>query len=138
VTLVSANGKDPYKIFDSYDSYLKELHPRYDFYMAKVYFYRPVPTLFLKNLYFGMTHPDVPKLQKALIALGYPIPHGVTDFYGSESKAAVAAFQKSVGILDDGNNFGPRSRLALNKRLNPDVSFGGSLLTYLQALFSGV
>lgn len=134
VWLMSANGAGPYKILDSYEPYVKELDPMFDFSMAKVYFYRPLP--FLKNLYFGMTHPDVSRLQRELIALGYPIRDGVTHFYGSQTLGAVWQFQQSVGIADDGSHFGPRTRNALNKKLNPDDYFGGSLSTFLLALFS--
>lgn len=134
VWLMSANGAGPYKIFDSYDSYVKELDPMYDFSMAKVYFYRPLP--FLTNLYYGITHADVPRLQQELRALGYAIPNGITHFYGGETRAAVAQFQQSVGIVDDGSHFGPKTRNALNKKLNPDDYFGGSLSTFLLALFS--
>ena len=72
--------------------------------------------LFLKNLVYGMEDREVAFLQQALIALGYPIPHATTTFFGNETRAALNAFQKANGIQDDGSNFGPRSRLALNTR----------------------
>lgn len=139
IWLMSANGDKPYRILDSYDSYIKDLDPLFNFSMAKVYFYRPLP--FLTNLAYGQTHADVPRLQQELRALGYSIPNGITHFYGGETKRAVGAFQSANGISDpdgQGQNFGPRTRYALNKALNPEAYFGGSFTTFISSLFSGV
>lgn len=106
--------------------------------MVKRYSLTQKPHVFSKNLGFQMMDPEVKFLQRALISLGYVIPNAETVFYGTQTKAAVAKFQAANGIVDDGSNFGPRTRLALNRVLNPDTLFGGSVLTYLQALFSGV
>ena len=135
----SAKDDEPYEDFDSYDTYVKKLDPLFDFALAKVYYLTPVKTvpLFLTNLYYGITSTEVPHLQRALTSLKYAIPNGITSFYGTETRSAVMAFQRDNGIVDDGSHFGPRTRLALNRALNPDAPFGGSLLTYLQALFSG-
>lgn len=134
VQLVSANGDSPYRIFDSYEPYLKDLDPLYDFYMAKVYFYRPLP--FKKDLGYGMAHNDVRRLQAELIGLGYKIPNGISDYYGIETRRAVQEFQRAVGIRSDGTYFGPKTRLAMNRLLNPEEYFGGSILTFIDSLLS--
>lgn len=132
--LLSAIGTNPYRALDSYDTYIKELHPEYDFYMAKVYFYRPLP--FKTSLAYRQTHPEVARLQGELRGLGYSIPNGITPYYGRETRAAVFQFQHANGIEDDGTHFGPRTRNALNKTLNPDTYFGGSFSTFLEAIFA--
>lgn len=136
VQLVSAESDKPYKILTSYAPFLKDLDPLYDFAVAKVFFLTPAP--FLKNLYFQMTDPEVARLQSALVSLKYQIPHAVTNVYGTETRSAVMSFQRDHQIIDDGSHFGPRTRLALNTKLNPTAPFGGDFLTYLAAFFSGV
>lgn len=138
VTILSANNDKPYRVLDSYPEsegdFIKDLDPFYDFSVAKVYFYRPLP--FLTNLYYGITHEDVPRLQRALISFGYSIPNGITDFFGGETRKALWQFQVANGIADDGSHFGPKTRLALTRKQNPDDYFGGSISTFLLALFS--
>lgn len=131
------NSPNDVKVFDSYDNYLKDLEPLYDFGLAKVYFLTPAP--FLKNMYFQMMDDEVRRLQSALIQLGYPIPHAVTNIYGTETRGAVHAFQRDNGIEGNfGNNVGPKTRLALNTKLNPDAAFGGSFVTFIGSFFSSV
>lgn len=129
------------KVFDSYDTYVKDVEPLYDYGFAKVYYLIPVkpkPHVFTKNLGFQMMDEEVTHLQKALISLGYSIPHAVTNVYGTETRAAVAAFQRDVGIIGNfGQNFGPKTRLLMNIKMNPDALFGGSIATFLASLFSG-
>jgi peptidoglycan hydrolase-like protein with peptidoglycan-binding domain len=103
---------------------------------AKRYAITYTPHLFLKNLYFQIVDSEVAYLQKALIQLGYPIPHATTNVYGIETRAAVWRFQMSKGIVDDGSHFGPRTRQALNVALNPTTPFGGSLLTFISSIFA--
>lgn len=139
VSLVQAHNTDPYKVFDSYDTFVKDLDPLYDFGMGKVYFLTLAKSKpFLKNLYFQIVDPEVQRLQRALVSLRYVIPHAVTSVYGIETKSAVMSFQRDHGIVDDGSHFGPRTRQALNVALNPAAPFGGSLITLIQSLFSGV
>ena len=133
-----ADGMEPYRIRDSYDTFDKDLDPLYDFAIAKVIYLTPVPHLFLKNLGFQMMDEEVRHLQKALVSLNYLIPHAVTNVYGTETRSAVMAFQRDSGISDDGSHFGPRTRLALNQKLNPTAFLGGSFATWFAALFSGV
>lgn len=133
-----AKGNEPYDDFDSYDTYLKRLDPLFDFSLAKVYYLTPVAHLFLKNLGWQMTDPEVMELQKALLQLGYTIPHAVTSVYGNETRNALFKFQLDHSIADDGSHFGPRTRQAMNTVLNPSAPFGGSLITYILSFFSGV
>ena len=55
------------------------------------------------------------KLQKALISLGYPIPHYPSQIFGKETRSALWQFQVARGIGDNGRHFGPLSRAALGK-----------------------
>lgn len=85
--------------------------------------------IFLKNLALGSTDPEVAYLQNALISMGFVIPHATTEYYGNETKSALATFQKEHGIADDGSNFGPRTRLALNTTPNPGL-IGSIILAF--------
>lgn len=69
---------------------------------------------FTKNLSLGARGPDVTALQQFLIAGGYHLPSGVTGYFGGETKAAVAAFQRARGIAPVGS-VGPLTRFELNK-----------------------
>ena len=105
---------------------------------AKRYSLVRQPHVFYKNLYFPMIDKEVSCLQKALVSLGYSIPHATTDVYGTETKSAVYAFQQANGIVGNfGQNFGPRTRLQLNLAMNPDKPFGGDFWTFIGSLFSG-
>lgn len=140
--------KAKYYVFDNYydvsdGDWIKKLAEDYDFvdYGYRVFVSKEsVPThLFLKNIGFQEMSPEVENLQRALLSLGYVIPHAVTNIYGSETKGAVWRFQLEHGIEgNDGMNVGPRTRYELNKALNPSKPFGGSLWTAVQAVFSGV
>jgi hypothetical protein len=67
----------------------------------------------LSNLRWGIQHNDVKAYQKALRAKGFAKlnPSGVTGFYGAETKAMTAAFQRAQGWRgDDADGFpGPRT-----------------------------
>ena len=52
----------------------------------------------------GASGSHVVALQKALIARGHRIPAGPTGYYGSQTRAAVAAFQRSQGWRGSGAN----------------------------------
>ncbi|WP_016823214.1 peptidoglycan recognition protein family protein [Streptomyces viridosporus] len=56
-----------------------------------------VPTVELENLQYGKTNGDVVDLQKALIEHGGKIPAGATGYYGDQTRAAIAAFQRKQG-----------------------------------------
>lgn len=75
---------------------------------------------FTKDLYLGMTDPDVRELQRYLNAHGAPVsPSGAgsagkeTDYYGDKTKAALTAFQAKNGIPATGY-CGPLTRAKLN------------------------
>ncbi|MEN9390300.1 MAG: hypothetical protein RLZZ283_400 [Candidatus Parcubacteria bacterium] len=67
---------------------------------------------FTRDLTLGATGADVTALQQALIAAGYSIPAGATGYFGAQSQAAVAAWQKAAGITPAAGYFGPKSRAA--------------------------
>ncbi len=74
----------------------------------------------------AMTPSQVKVLQRALIARGYSIPSGATGFLGSQTKAAVAAFQRSQGWRGSGADGIPGSltlaRLGLSSS-GPAITF---------------
>lgn len=84
--------------------------------------------LLLKNLVYGDVGDAVSGLQRALQYLGYPIPDAVTRVYGTETRAAVAAFQADHYIRDDGTHCGPLTRFQVNRMLNPGQNLVGQLL----------
>ncbi|MET7293118.1 N-acetylmuramoyl-L-alanine amidase [Streptomyces griseoloalbus] len=55
------------------------------------------PTVALENLKYGVTNADVADLQRSLIERGEEIPAGVTGYYGDQTRAAVASFQRKQG-----------------------------------------
>ena len=57
---------------------------------------------------------DVTCLQNALIAAGYSIPAGATGYFGAQTRAAVIAWQKAVGVSPAAGFFGPISRAHWN------------------------
>lgn len=85
---------------------------------------------FNTNLTVGATGADVVALQKALINMGYDIPSvssGVASYgyFGSQTKAAVMAYQAAKGIPNTGF-VGPLTRGALNGGSTGTVSTGCS------------
>lgn len=93
--------------------------------------------VFKKNLALGDSDTEVKSLQETLVALGYSIPHGITNYYGRETKEALAFFQKDNGIIDDGSHFGPLTRLAMNGHLAPGLGFFDSLILVVRT-FLGI
>lgn len=87
-----------------------------------------VGQVFKKNLYYGAVDADVAELQRGLRYLGYSIPDGITRVFASETRAALALYQASKGIVDDGSHFGPLTRYAINIDLNPGQSLFGALV----------
>lgn len=56
-----------------------------------------------KTLYFGANSLDVQTMQRYLLQLGYPCGNGGEDGkFGSDTMAALRAFQKSAGVYADG------------------------------------
>jgi hypothetical protein len=69
---------------------------------------------FTRSLTNGVSGSDVTCLQQALIAAGYSIPAGATGYFGSQTQAAVAAWQKAVGVTPAAGYFGPISQAHWN------------------------
>jgi len=68
----------------------------------------------MTNLTVGARGASVTNLQKALIGGGFSIPAGATGYFGAQTKTAVAAWQKSVGVAPAAGYFGAKSRAAFN------------------------
>ena len=69
---------------------------------------------FTGDLTIGSTGAAVTCLQQALIAGGYSIPAGATGYFGVQTQAAVAAWQKAVGVSPTAGYFGAISRAHWN------------------------
>ena len=65
-------------------------------------------------LTIGSSGAAVTNLQRALIVAGYAIPAGATGYYGAQTQAAVAAWQRAAGIVPANGYFGAASREAFN------------------------
>ncbi len=65
---------------------------------------------FTRDLTIGSKGADVTCLQQALISLKYSIPAGATGYFGSETRAAVAAWQKAADVAPARGYFGALSR----------------------------
>jgi hypothetical protein len=66
------------------------------------------------DLTIGSTGAEVTALQNILISNGYSIPAGATGYFGTQTQAALAAWQAAVGIAPAAGYFGPISRAKLN------------------------
>ena len=71
-------------------------------------------TTFTVDLTVGSRGADVTALQTWLIGKGFSIPAGATGYFGAQTKAAVSAWQASVGITPTAGYFGPISRAKVN------------------------
>ncbi|MDP2642108.1 MAG: peptidoglycan-binding protein [bacterium] len=69
---------------------------------------------FTQNLTIGSTGSEVTALQNWLISKGFSIPAGATGYFGSQTRAAVAAWQASANISPAVGYFGPISRGVVN------------------------
>ncbi len=69
---------------------------------------------FTRDLTIGSTGADVTALQNALIANGFTIAAGATGYFGSQTQAAVVAYQTAKGIAPAVGYVGPLTRAALN------------------------
>ena len=76
----------------------------------------------------GRRGAEVADVQKALIALGYPLPrHGVDGIRGPETSLAVEKFQKDNGLTVDGDP-GPATVAKLNDVLKSKPDVAGKLI----------
>lgn len=80
------------------------------------------------NLTPGMSGPEVKQLQQFLISQGYSIPAGATGNYGDQTKAAVAAWQRSNGVAagNDYGYWGPKSISAATTQIDRALPIGGT------------
>ena len=62
------------------------------------------------DLTVGSSGAQVTCLQQGLIAMGYSIPAGATGYFGSQTQAAVSAWQAAKGVSPAAGYFGPISR----------------------------
>ena len=74
--------------------------------------------LFTSDLTIGSTGAQVTALQSFLISKGYSIPAGATGYFGTQTQAAVAAYQRANGINPPAGYFGPLTRAHVNA-VNP-------------------
>ncbi|MFZ1987842.1 MAG: peptidoglycan-binding protein [Minisyncoccia bacterium] len=71
-------------------------------------------TTFTRDLTIGATGADVTALQTWLIGKGFAIPAGATGYFGTQTAAAVAAYQTANGIAPAAGYFGPITRAKVN------------------------
>jgi peptidoglycan hydrolase-like protein with peptidoglycan-binding domain len=104
-----------------------------------------VSVTFTRNLTIGSRGADVTALQAWLISKGYSIPAGATGYFGTQTRAAVAAFQSANGITPAAGYFGPITRARVASMLTttipppvtttpPGVLQGSGRLTNLSSL----
>lgn len=85
---------------------------------------KPVAGGFVIDVPKGRKGVEVADVQKALVALGYPLPkHGVDGIRGPETVAAVKQFQQDNALTVDGDP-GPNTVAKLNDllKLKPEVA----------------
>ena len=70
--------------------------------------------MFNTDLTIGSTGSDVSALQSWLISKGFSIPAGATGYFGTQTQAAVAAYQAANGISPAAGYFGPITRAKVN------------------------
>lgn len=68
---------------------------------------------FTRDLTIGATGDDVAALQNFLMNRGYTIPAGATGYFGSQTRSALAAFQKDNAINPPQGYLGPITRAFL-------------------------
>jgi peptidoglycan hydrolase-like protein with peptidoglycan-binding domain len=69
---------------------------------------------FTRDLTIGSKGSDVTALQTWLIAKGYSVPAGATGYFGSQTKAALSAYQAANAISPAVGYFGPITRAHVN------------------------
>ncbi len=69
---------------------------------------------FNADLTLGSSGSDVSALQSWLMSKGYSIPAGATGYFGSQTQAALSAYQAANGISPAAGYFGPITRAKVN------------------------
>lgn len=69
---------------------------------------------FTRDLTIGAQGADVTQLQNWLISRGHAIPAGATGYFGAQTAAALAAYQRANGITPAVGYFGPVTRAKVN------------------------
>lgn len=69
---------------------------------------------FTRDLTLGSMGADVTALQNWLISKGFGISAGATGYFGSQTRAALAAYQAANGIVPAAGYFGPITRARVN------------------------
>ena len=85
---------------------------------------------FTKNLYMGVRGDDVKCLQTYLMGAGQSIPAGATSYFGSQTKAAVSAWQAANSVSPAVGYFGSLSRAkytSLTGGVSLDPGTGGGI-----------
>jgi peptidoglycan hydrolase-like protein with peptidoglycan-binding domain len=70
--------------------------------------------VFTRSLTIGSEGADVTALQNYLLGAGFSIPAGATGYFGSQTQAAVAAWQTANGVMPAAGYFGPVSQAKYN------------------------
>jgi peptidoglycan hydrolase-like protein with peptidoglycan-binding domain len=77
---------------------------------------------FSMSLTIGATGSQVTELQQWLISKGYSIPAGATGYFGTQTQAAVAAYQSANGITPAAGYFGPITMARVNASLGSSTT----------------
>ncbi len=88
----------------------------------------PVVDLFTRDLFVGVTGPDVRRLQQWLNGANYTVattgagsPGNETEYFGERTRSAVAAYQVANNISPTAGYFGPLTRASVNARIEAAV-----------------
>lgn len=76
-------------------------------------------TTIVPPLTIGSTGADVTALQNRLIAAGQSIPAGATGYFGSQTQAALAAWQAANGVSPAAGYYGPITQAAMDAACTP-------------------
>lgn len=81
---------------------------------------------FTMDLTLGSKGAEVTALQNWLIKQGQSIPAGATGFFGAQTQAALAAWQKANGVMPAAGYFGPITRAKVNAMAGGSMSGGNT------------
>ncbi len=79
---------------------------------------------FTMDMTLGSSGSEVTRLQSWLISKGFSIPAGATGYFGAQTKAALGAYQASVGISPAAGYFGPVTRSNVNASVSTGAGTG--------------